>query len=62
MSDPDLYAWKEGVPEPTGISAVETDAANDGAWYTLSGVKLDGKPTEKGIYICNGKKVVIKWE
>jgi len=60
MSDPDLYAWKEGMPEPTGISAVETDAANDGAWYTLSGVKLDGKPTEKGIYICNGKKVVIK--
>ena len=48
------------MPEPTGISAVETDAANDGAWYTLSGVKLDGKPTEKGIYICNGKKVVIK--
>ena len=63
MSDPDLYAWKEGMPEPTpeptAISGVET-VVNDGAWYTLSGVKLDGKPTEKGIYICNGKKVVIK--
>ena len=29
-------------------------------WYTLNGVKLQGMPTEKGIYINNGKKVVIK--
>ena len=29
-------------------------------WYTLNGVKLQGAPTEKGIYINNGKKVVIK--
>ena len=31
-----------------------------GAWYSLDGRKLDGKPTQKGIYIYNGKKVVIK--
>jgi hypothetical protein len=29
-------------------------------WYTLNGVKLQGAPTEKGIYINNGKKIVIK--
>ncbi len=29
-------------------------------WYTLNGVKLQGMPTEKGIYINNGKKVVVK--
>ena len=29
-------------------------------WYTLNGVKLHGAPTEKGVYINNGKKVVIK--
>ena len=28
-------------------------------WYTLDGVKLDGKPTKKGLYIHGGKKVVI---
>jgi len=28
-------------------------------WYTLTGVKLEGKPTEKGVYIYNGKKIVI---
>ena len=54
------------IQEPDGsttaISAVafENEAvANDG-WYTLNGVKLQGAPTEKGVYINNGKKVVIK--
>jgi hypothetical protein len=27
-------------------------------WYTLDGKKLDGEPTEKGIYIYKGKKVI----
>ena len=30
------------------------------AWYDMSGRRLDGKPTAKGFYINNGKKVVIK--
>ena len=30
------------------------------AWYTLDGRKLDGKPTKSGVYIREGKKVVIK--
>ena len=29
-------------------------------WYDLSGRKLNGKPTAKGIYIKDGKKFVIK--
>ena len=29
-------------------------------WYDLSGRKLDKQPTQKGVYINNGKKVVIK--
>ena len=32
----------------------------DGVWFDLSGRKLSGKPTTKGIYIVNGRKVVIK--
>ncbi len=31
-----------------------------GAWYDLSGRKLDGKPAQSGIYIKNGRKIVIK--
>ena len=30
------------------------------AWYTLDGVRLSGKPSTKGIYINNGKKIVIE--
>ena len=30
------------------------------AWYTVNGVKLDGKPTAKGMYIHGGRKVVKK--
>jgi len=29
-------------------------------WYTLDGRKLDGKPTQRGIYINNGRKVAVK--
>ena len=29
-------------------------------WYTLDGRKLQGMPTQKGLYIVNGKKVVVK--
>ena len=42
----------------TGIATVKTVIPNDGVFYTLQGVRVD-KPT-KGIYIQNGKKVVIK--
>ena len=33
---------------------------SDGAWYSLDGRKLQGKPTQRGVYINNGHKVVIK--
>lgn len=36
-----------------------TNSAGAG-WYDLSGRKLSGKPTKKGLYINNGRKVVIK--
>lgn len=46
----------------TGIidAARLIDNGLSGSWYDLSGRKLNGKPTTKGIYIINGKKVVIK--
>ncbi|MBR2244090.1 MAG: hypothetical protein IJ888_05090 [Prevotella sp.] len=46
----------------TGIGEIDTKTGEisfDG-WYTLNGVRLNGKPTKKGIYINNGKKIVIK--
>ncbi len=46
----------------TGIISMEDGRSQmeDDSWWTLSGVKLNGKPTEKGIYLFNGKKVVVQ--
>lgn len=46
----------------TGINTLPNDDGEDmsGNWYTLDGRKLQGKPTQKGVYISNGKKMVIK--
>lgn len=44
--------------ETTGINEVNAAAKVDGAYYTLQGVKTS--KAAKGIYIHNGKKVVIK--
>ena len=30
------------------------------SWFSLDGTKLDGKPTKSGVYINNGKKIVVK--
>jgi hypothetical protein len=48
--------------ESTGITTTNdtNDTNSDGAWFTLDGRKLSQKPSQHGIYIKNGKKVVIK--
>ena len=50
--------------ETTAIGTLDTTTGevsfDSEAWYTLDGVRLSGKPSTKGIYINNGKKVVIK--
>lgn len=45
-----------------GITADETDSneSSDNAWYSISGAKMNGVPSVAGIYIHNGKKIVIK--
>lgn len=47
---------------PTAISAISTSGADtaEGAWYTIDGRRLSGKPVKVGLYIQNGKKVSIK--
>ena len=45
------------VTTPTGIDAVEAIGGKD-QWFDLNGRQIT-KPTKKGIYIRNGKKVVF---
>ena len=47
----------------TGITdapVINKAASTDNAWYTLDGMKMNQKPQQTGIYIHQGKKIVIK--
>ena len=44
----------------TGIDNLNVnDNDNEATWYDLNGRKLNGKPSQKGLYIKNGRKVVV---
>ena len=44
----------------TGVNELKHELSVDETWYDLNGRKLDGMPRKRGVYIMNGKKVVIK--
>jgi len=50
--------------ETTGIEIPQLSTLDSqpptGFWYTLDGRRLNGQPTKKGLYLREGKKVVIK--
>ena len=61
--------WSQPVTEAfsiviTGIGGVSSQPSPEGkgneGWYTLSGRKLPGRPVQTGIYIFNGRKVVVR--
>lgn len=45
--------------QATGIRTAST-LVDDGAWYTIQGIRLQGEPAAKGLYIHNGKTIVVK--
>jgi hypothetical protein len=52
----------EFYDDATGIADVRSkmsDAVTED-WYSLDGRKLQGRPTKKGLYLLNGKKVVVR--
>ena len=66
-----IHRQENGQPAPryvpiqeiggtTGIEEVESGKVKVESWYDLEGRKLEGKPARKGVYISNGKKVVVK--
>ena len=58
LADKEAVLWSITLksPPPTAIDAIEGDEGTD-RWYDLNGRQIS-KPTRKGIYIRNGKKVV----
>ncbi|MBQ6161942.1 MAG: hypothetical protein IJK21_04780 [Prevotella sp.] len=48
------------VGTPTGIDTIEAAEDWNAPVYDLNGRMINGKPAQKGVYIKNGKKVVVK--
>lgn len=65
----DVYPWNYWFSssiqaDPDGIEDIDhsplTIEHSEDAWFDLSGRKLGSKPTKAGLYINNGRKVVVK--
>lgn len=56
---PALYELKNFVSEGAGISSLSVENTG-GGWYNLNGKNLKEAPTQKGLYIYRGQKVVVK--
>ena len=54
-----LYSYKVDVLV-NGIHLVTYSNQENAKWYTMDGLQLQGKPTKKGLYIVNGRKVIVK--
>jgi hypothetical protein len=50
-----------GWEDTTGIIGIDNGqlTIDNGEWYTLQGLKIGKKPTTAGVYIHNGRKVLI---
>ncbi len=45
--------------ETQGVEGVESEVAGDNYYYTIDGLRLD-HPNRPGLYIHNGKKIIVK--
>jgi hypothetical protein len=63
MPDHDVVVYGEFVPYTNGINEVCQESVHNKireGWFTLNGIRLPKEPQTTGIYVHNGKKVVIK--
>ena len=58
------FTMEEADGSTTTVKSIDMENAINNAnaegWYTIDGMKLNAAPTQKGIYINNGKKIVVK--
>ena len=63
QSAPQYISIMMGGDLGEGTTSIDASLVNseevNSVWYDLNGRKLNGKPSQKGIYIKNGKKVVV---
>lgn len=54
-----LFGEDDDVTEIEELKVGKIEEFKSESWYDLSGRRLNGKPTQSGIYIYNGQKIVI---
>ena len=64
-SEEEVSDWTESTiftttEVSTGIETIKSEAQGDNNYYNLMGQKMNGSNLPAGIYIHNGKKVVVK--
>ena len=58
---PALYELKAFDDGSTGIGSISADRQQaDDTWYSLSGRRLEGRPQQKGLYINQQKKKIVR--
>lgn len=58
----EYFQWldESGSTDIIAVRDQMADAKTNDGWYTLDGRRLNGLPTQKGVYIHKGKKLLIK--
>ena len=49
-----------GSPDAPATLIFASGAEGTGRWFTVGGLPLAGRPAQPGVYIYNGRKVVVK--
>jgi len=55
-----IVVLTDSDPKTTGIHKVHASVGKIDGYFDLNGRRINGEPTLKGVYIHNGKKLVIK--
>lgn len=48
------------IDAPDASASKASAESEDNVYYTLQGVRVNGRPTRPGVYINNGKKIIIR--
>lgn len=62
MPEEDVIVYGSFIPAAAnGIETVTApERVTDDRWYTLNGLRLNVWPTQKGLYLHQGRKVVVR--
>ena len=55
-----FYELKNFLPEGSGIGGIVTSCQTDDSWYDVTGRRLTKKPATKGVFVRDGRKIMVR--